>query len=279
MKVKHNKKRNVGVVFAQLSEYVSAALVEGNNEKATTALGIIRRHYAPGTEVYREFRLFRALMVTEVPSSALAASVISEAKDASKKFDEKKLTQEKSSLIKTINYTLKEDFYSRRVADYKMYATVQSLLEYWRQENRDPALLIKFEKKLHEHLMSEKSAPRLQTLKTPSADRLVLKIMSEKVEEKYGRVLTTEQSDLLRDYVMLAEKSPDRLTKKLESVKATTLRKLSVFSTACENPVLSKNIIEVSNKIHSLRLDSPDDSLVSQYLTVMKLAQEIGESE
>ena len=276
MKVKHNKNRNVGLVFAQLSEYVSSALVEGKNEKATSALEIMNRHYSKDTEIYKEFRLFRALMVTEVPSSALAASIMSEAKDASRKLDSKRLTQEKSALIKSINYTLKEDFYSRRVPDYKMYATVQSLLDTWRSDDRDPALVIKFEKKLHEHLMLEKHAPQIESFHTPDVDRLVLKIMKEKVQEKYGGVLTTEQSDLLRDYVLFADKSPERLSTKLESIKESTRKALAVYADDCDSSLVSKNIQEVATKVDSLRTSSPDDPLISQYLTVMKLTNEIG---
>ena len=276
MKVKHNKKRNVGLVFAQLSEYVSAALVEGKNSDATKALEIMNKHFAPSTEIFKEFRLFRALMVTEVPSSALAASVMTEAKEASRNLDVKRLTQEKSSLIKSINYTLKEGFYSRRVPDYKMYATVQSLLDTWRSDQRDPAVLIKFEKKLHEHLMFEKNVPQIESFKTPDVDRLILKIMREKVQEKYGGMLTTEQSDLLRDYVLYSDKKPEKLSIKLESVKKRTQSLLSGYSHDCENSMVSKNIEEVSARVKTLRTSSPDDSLISQYLTVMKLTNEIG---
>ena len=132
MKVKHNKKRNVGVLFAQLTEYVSSALVEGDVKKAQKALRVLGRHFSPGSEIFREFRLFRALVMTEVPSPALASSIISEAKSASKRLDKKKLMQEKSMLIKDINYNLGDsNFYDRRVPDYKAFATVQTLLTTW----------------------------------------------------------------------------------------------------------------------------------------------------
>ena len=95
MKVKHNKKRNVGLIFAQLSQYISEALVEGKVKKAKKAIDIMQKHFIPGSELFREFRLFRAMMVTEVPSPALASSIITEAKQAAKKLDAKLLTQQK----------------------------------------------------------------------------------------------------------------------------------------------------------------------------------------
>ena len=59
MKVKHNKKRNVGVLFAQLSEYISSALVEGREQDSHVALSILKNHFVKGTELHKEFRLFR----------------------------------------------------------------------------------------------------------------------------------------------------------------------------------------------------------------------------
>ena len=136
MKVKHNKKRNVGLLFAQLSQSVSESMVEGDIDKANKALSIVKRHFNPGTELFKEFRLFRAIVATSVPSDSLASSIIGEAKAASKKIDTRLLKQQKSALIKDINYNLKEEtFYDRRVSDYKIFATVQTLLSEWRNES------------------------------------------------------------------------------------------------------------------------------------------------
>ena len=103
MKVKHNKKRNVGLLFAQLSQSVSEAMVEGNVKKANKVLGIVKRHFSPGTELYKEFRLFRAIVAASVPTDSLASSIITEAKRASGKIDTRLLKQQKSALIKVIN--------------------------------------------------------------------------------------------------------------------------------------------------------------------------------
>ena len=185
MKVRHNKKRNVGILFAQLSEYISSALVEGDIKKAQKALRVLGKHFFPGSEIYREFRLFRALVVTEVPSPALASSIIAEAKNASKKLDKKKLMQEKSMLIKDINYNLGDsNFYDRKVPDYKAFATVQTLLTTWASSDPDLAVIAQFEKSLHEHLQTEKKLINLDDFKTPDVNRLAVQIMQEKASGK-----------------------------------------------------------------------------------------------
>ena len=104
MSKSHNKKRNIGLIYEQLVSYVSQALVEGKKSDADNALKIIGRNFKKGSELYREFRLFNALVKTYVKSDALATRILSEAKAAAQDHDAKKLRAEKSQLIKEINH-------------------------------------------------------------------------------------------------------------------------------------------------------------------------------
>ncbi len=276
MKVKHNKKRNVGILFSQLSEYISAALVEGREKDAHTALGIVKRHFVKGTELHREFRLFRALVTTSVPNPSLASSIILEAKEASRGMDITRLRQEKSALIKDINYKIAEQgFYSRRVNEYKAFATVQTLLNHWRRKDSDVAIVTKFETSLHEHLLREKKSVALETLATPDVNRLTVQIMQEKLHERYGQVLNESQSALLKQYVFSKQaNSTSSMLKSLEQVKVSATTSLSSFEKECDNVVLKEQISAVRKKITELPIEQVDDSVMSQYLTLMKLTEE-----
>ena len=279
MKVKHNKKRNVGLLFAQLSQSVSESMVEGDVDKANHTLSIIKNHFRPGTELFKEFRLFRAIMVTSVPSGTLASSIISEAKTASRNIDVKLLTQQKSALIKDINYNLNEScFYDRRVPDYKTYATVQTLLSEWRSQSPDLSVIAKFEPELHSHLMEEKSIDDLEDLKTTDVNHLVVDIMRKKIEEKFGTHLSKPQLSLLREYVFSSDDDTKFFTK-LESVKKTTLESLQAFEKECDNKIIQKQIPEVRQSILSLPTTTADDETLSRYLTLMKLTEELKSGE
>ena len=78
----HNKKRNVGLIYEQLIRYASKCLLEGKAERAETAMKIMKDHFKPGSELYKEFRLFNALVQTSVSSESLAIRVLDEAKKA-----------------------------------------------------------------------------------------------------------------------------------------------------------------------------------------------------
>jgi hypothetical protein len=277
MKVRHNKKRNVGILFAQLSEYISSALVEGDIKKAQKALRVLGKHFFPGSEIYREFRLFRALVVTEVPSPALASSIIAEAKNASKKLDKKKLMQEKSMLIKDINYNLGDsNFYDRKVPDYKAFATVQTLLTTWASNDPDLAVMAQFEKSLHEHLQTEKKLINLDDFKTPDVNRLAVQIMQEKLQEKYGQTFSDDQARLLKEYVFSThEGSDERFLASLSDIRKNCNSRLREFKVSCENEILLEQIDSVSGKINDLKTSSVNDVTISQYLTLMKLSNEL----
>ena len=275
MKVKHNKKRNVGLLFAQLSQSVSESMVEGNIDKANKALSIVKRHFNPGTELFKEFRLFRAIVATSVPSDSLASSIIGEAKAASKKIDTRLLKQQKSALIKDINYNLKEaTFYDRRVSDYKIFATVQTLLSEWRNENPDILVMSTFEKELHSHLLKEKELQDLNELKETDVNHLVVDIMRNKIEEKFGSHLNEDQISLLREYVF-SDENKSVFFSKLKSIKNSMLTSLSDFELKCENAMLKKQIPVVRESVLSLPVDTASDEIISRYLTLMRLDEEL----
>ena len=275
--MKVNKKRNVGILFSQLSEYISTALVEGREQDAHLALKILKKHFVKGTELHREFRLFRALVTTSVPNPTLAASIINEARQASRNMDISKLRQEKSALIKDINYRIAESgFYGRRVHEYKAFATVQTLLNNWRSKDPDIDVTSKFESSLHEHLLKEKANVTIDSLSTPDVNRLTVQIMQEKLQEKYGQILTAGQSALLKQYIFAQQmNSKTALLKSMCEIKSSAMKSLGRFEKDCDNSILEEQLISVKKRITDLSTDIVDDSVVSQYLTLMKLVEEL----
>ena len=277
MKVKHNKKRNVGILFSQLSEYISTALVENREKDAHIALKILKKHFAKGTALHKEFRLFRALVTTSVPSPALAVSIINEAKTASRGMNISRLRQEKSALIKDINYKIAEsNFYERRVDDYKAFATVQTLLNNWRSKDPDINVITKFESSLHEHLLKEKKDIAIQSMSTPDVNRLTVQIMQEKFQETFGQILSEGQAALLKQYIFSCKSNSNTaILKSMSEVKARTLGLVTGFEETCDNSVLREQIDRVQCRISILPTDRVDDSILSQYLTLMKLVEEL----
>ena len=68
---RHNKKRNVGLIYELLIRRLSRAVVEQDNSKIRTVKQIINTRFKPGTELYKEFRLFNAITSTNSVSDQI----------------------------------------------------------------------------------------------------------------------------------------------------------------------------------------------------------------
>ena len=116
MNIKHNKKRNIGVVYELLIQHITSCIVEGDNKSAKVGTRLIEKHFSKEKELYKEFRLFNALANSTVSDTHIVASILSEAKRAARKIDYKKLEKEKSNLLRDINYKInKKDFFYQNI--------------------------------------------------------------------------------------------------------------------------------------------------------------------
>jgi hypothetical protein len=276
----HNKKRNVGIIYEQLVRRVSEALVAGDTQKADKIMGILRRHFDRDSQLYREFRLFNALVKTTVPSESLATRILTEAKEAAKDHDALKLRQEKAALVRDINHTLNDkNFYKTRVEGYRTYATIQTLLNDWRADLR-LGRVIDYERKIHEWLLTDNPTRSIDELKTPGVNPLTVKIMTDKFNQKYGRSLTSAQKEIIQEYAF--SKSPGRddiVRGMLTRQKDELLRGLSSYARECSNKILLAKIPEVREKITTLDLNEMSDTGISRFLVLAQLGHEIMEGE
>ena len=183
----HNKKRNVGVIYEVLVRYIAECMVEKNNDNRRIASRILKKYYSPGTEIFKEYRLFKSLVETTVSTESVASSILQEAKKAAKNFDEKKLDKEKSSLIREINYQLGSDsIYNIRIDDYTLYATIQTCLNEWKKPVSDNILILaEYENNVVNRLIATKESPNPCFDKMKDVDNFVVKIMAEKFNKRY----------------------------------------------------------------------------------------------
>lgn len=279
----HNKKRNTGLLYEFLVGVISRSLVDGNQKSSSQALRILRRHFKPGTELYKEFRLINALRKTTVSSEAVAASILQEAKQAAKAHDLKELDRQKSLLIRDINHIIKdEDFYDQQVGEYRFLATVQTLLNDWRRRDADLSRIAAYEDQLLKRLTEEKAAEPEQALpeETPGEARLLMKVMMKKLNEKYSGVLNDEQKSLLRAYAFsTANDDPGSIRLKLTEIRDGLLSSIESFGAAKpDNEYINKKLAEAKEQLLTEKLEVVDDETVTRFMLYTKLAAEL-ESE
>tara|TARA_Y100000310_G_scaffold157821_1_gene157256 strand:- start:345 stop:1202 length:858 start_codon:yes stop_codon:yes gene_type:complete len=274
----HNKKRNVGLMYEFLIRYMSESLVENNDRESKKALKILKKHFKPSSELYREFRLFNSLIKTTVSSDRIAAAIISEARKAVRRYDSKSLDKQKSLLIRDINHLLSnDDFYNQKISEYRMYATVQTLINEWRNiENADISKIAEYEDALVEWLTSKKETVILEDQVDKKNDQLVVDIMFKKLNEKYSKSFCDEQKSLIRSYVFsLTSNENKNLLRTVNTIKEKCLNSIDLLSENSDFKNLQNKMTIAREKIQVLNFQEINDRSISKCLEMISLKNEI----
>lgn len=285
IKSKHNKRRNSLLMYEFLVKTISKALIDDDKKRSGIALKILKKHFKPGTELYKEFRLMNALVKTTVSSDHVAASIIKEAKSAVNAHDEKKLDREKSLLIRNINHGLNdENFYDQHVSEYKLYATIQTLVNEWKMPNKDLQLIGQFEDSLMKHLLDLKEAYKDAQISEDSdgTARMLMKVMTKKLNEKYNGILNDQQRSLIKAYAYSTASNDDTsIKKKLQEIKTDLLKLIDSTSVQDEfkNNHMREKLIETRQTIDQESFGQVDDSTVTRFMLYSRLKDELETKE
>jgi hypothetical protein len=287
MPFKHNKKRNIGLLSEFFSRYIANALIEKRYKDIDKAKKIWTEFCNSNSEIHKELTMFNALYSSNLKSREIGFSLLENVKKACKTQNQRRLDEEKSRLIDAITLQLKDPkFFDREIPEYKNYANVQILMNSWRGIGFKGSIneISQLEDTVLQEMLTEKktinesSVPALE-MTNEDIDGLVIKLMTEKANEKFERTLTSGQQQLVKLYV-LAGKSQDterKLKSLMESIRNTT--ETSILE-SLKNP---KNIDnKVSQKLEKvlgmLKEESnkavSDDSIMF-HMTLDKLKEEL----
>lgn len=274
---KHNKKRNVGIIYELLMRHISNLLITGKKSDIKKATRIIEMRFKKGTELFKEFRIFNGLINTSIESKELALSLINEAKSSSRKINQKKLQKEKSFLIKEINHILKDSkFYHRSIPNYRQYANLQNLINEWK--NKDYSSLKSIaekEQKMLNWLLKEKISKINEKVHTNTeTSQLVIGLMTEKINEKYSS-FSQEQKEIIQNYALYADADQEKFKSYLSSKKNDILKEIKIFKEKCDNNILLEKVDNVYRNIESINHDEINDENIVKYLTITKLLKEL----
>jgi hypothetical protein len=268
----HNKKRNVGIIYEQLINFMCSRLLEEDNKTVTEAVSLIKNHFKPGSQLQKEYKLFKALATTSGVSDQLASSIINEAKKAcNKMFDNDVLEKEKSRLIRDLNYSFgKGRIFEEKVENYRTYATIQTLLNEWRDDSDNFDKTTEYEIKLHQKLTGDikEAKPSLPV----KVDGLTRKLMKEMFNKKYDNVLNEGQQNLINTYI---SDNSDQLVENFSKSKISCIKVLENYMSKCSNRILINKKQEILRNIKNLDENNTSKENLQKFLTIEKLKEEI----
>jgi hypothetical protein len=253
MNLKHNKIRNTGILFELLVRQITTDTL---NNKESKAVDILKKHYN-GTQVAKEFKIYKTLANAKNLSEAKANVIINAAVDAYRKLNRTELKTQKYALISDIkeNYNINE-FFKAKVENYKTLASIYMLFEMDRSNKVDPETEVKYRFAIMEDICASYAKEEKDTIieEYNSYDKgtkaLVYKLLIQKFNEKYSD-LDDNQKNLLKEYI-----SNISTTEKLkeymngEFVKVRT--KLGKYAKSMNDEVRKVKLAEVMNFIEEI---------------------------
>jgi len=281
VKMRHNKKRNPALLYEFLVRYVSKCLVDNQPAAAEKTLEIAKKYFGKGTALNEELRLFRNALDTTVKSRHSAEKVLGTICESAKIVNARDLDAEKSRLIKEINHSLKDpEFYSYKVPDYVVYASVSALVNESRNKKKSLSDIqkIQLEDVVCEHMVKEKSATPVNMDKNPKYNKAVYKFVFERFHKKYDQKLSEAQRKLLTTYAAFKiSKNPTVLTEVLVKEIQGIRQKLGVVKDedVRKDKALMDKIQECYRKFTTMEVAELDDTAILEVLRFMQLADEV----
>lgn len=284
---KHNKKRNIGLLSEFFSRYMALAAIERREQDMDKAKKLWEKHLSPNSELYKELSLFNALLETSLKNKEIGYSLLRKVQIECQKQNQTKLDQEKISLIEDVRASLKDHaFFEREVPNYKTFASIQTLLNAWRGIGikgsvADISLL---EENILEHILTDKSSnKKLLSEETlgmtqEDVDGITVKIMHEKVNNKFSSLLNDEQKNILNSYIFSSAsiESKKGFVCLLKEVKEKSLSYIdNSFDSYDAN--MRKKLNEIKSLINTkyATVENYNDDLVAFYMSVSKLKEEL----
>jgi len=290
MTLKHNKKRNVGLIREFFSLYVSDCIINNKQKQLSEAKKIWSKYFNVKSELQKEMKIFSIVSKYAFEdkrlSESLSKDLITSVKSSLKKIEDKKLDLEKTNFIREVNDKLGLSFFDKKVANYNQIAGVHLLFNHWKRKNINEGIInpayLELEDKLYGLLVSEKKNNNNEDLLKKNLDSevdfLVIDIMRKKLNEKFDH-FTTEQKNLLKSFVF---SNSEEVKKQLESIRVNSLKLISEELQSTKSSKQQKDKLKdiqglLNNEYSSL--DIINENTVTFYMSVAQLYNELSDKD
>lgn len=281
MNFRTNKKRNSALLYEFLIRHISKCIIEDKKTEADKALQISKKFFSEGSPLRNEQKLFHSVLTSSraISRDSLNKIVDYACKSASL-MNPRILDEQKSKLIKEINYTLNKDVYDYKIPGYINYSSLQLLFNESRTNNKkvDAIDKIKLKDLLITRLTEAKVVKQESLAFNPEASNTVYNILVNKFHEKYASKLTETQKKFLIQYtncLISEDKASFSKLIKSESVKVINTLTTIKDQTLLSNKEARAGIAECLQKFKELKIESLTDKNVLEFLQFIKLTDEV----
>jgi len=276
-KIKHNKKRNVGLVFDQLSRMLSESVIAGDTDTSKKCASIINEHFKKGTALHSEMRLFRSLSNVRINNDILILRVLDESRRAAKRINSKELAKEKTQLIKSLNEAFgKDSLFNMKNKRFRELASIQVLLNEWRKGTDDTTVSM-----LEDNLITEMKGNKdlatdgISKPDVPSVTSLVVEIAKKKFFVKHKSLSARQVKSLFE--MLTSDDGANRF--KAESTVSESIKAIDNYvknESKEQSEYFMSTLREARAKLDETCFDSlSGDQIIVRTLVMEKLIEEI----
>lgn len=212
MNIRHSKIKNTGILFELLVRQITSDTLSGKESKA---INILKKYFVK-SELGKEYKLYETLSKHRNLTEGKAEIVINSIVETSKGLNRGAIKRQKYNLIKEISthYNI-EDFFKTKLPNYKLHASLYTLLELYNTNINNPDQLIENKINILESLTS-KSIDKQKIkddvlVEFQSYDKdlriLTYRVLLEKFNEKYSS-LNGDQKIILKEFVNSVDSTP-----------------------------------------------------------------------
>ena len=283
--MKHSKHRNVGILFEILNHAVLNEISKGHNKTAAGIFSVIKKYFMTETQVSKAYRIYSQLLYSEARNPYYAARFYGNlVKEYAQTVDEQKLYNENTKLLDEISKVCdRKQIMKVSVPNYKLYASFNILInegninmggQYLTTRDRSSC-----EQNIFEHLVNNTEAKRIKEANDHHTDKpteqlqtetLALGIALKNFDNKYGKLLTTEQKDCLVKYYTTKDERnfSNWMKKRIDNI----LDEVAVKKDKVDNEKIKEKIELVEEK---LRGTSKENTLSTTNLKDILLSLEM----
>ena len=261
--MKHNKQKNVGVLFEVLNHAVLDEVAQNNIPKAQKLFSLLRENFVKTTEISKAYKVYSQFLYSEARNVYFASKFVENLKkEYNKSVSHKKLQVELRTLMENIaNVTDKKKLLKTSIPNYKTLASFHVKLHEHDQYLTSRETLA-IDQNLFEHLIENQEAKRVRdrrgqfdnisrkSLEEVQTGKLSLILAIQKFDEAYKHLLTKEQKDYLVKYYTSSDNAEFKkwVCKKVDAL----LDEVSDKSMTIEDKDIKRKIELVTEKLNGI---------------------------
>ena len=279
-KIKHSKVKNTGVLFELLVRQITNDTLNGIEN--SNALNIVREFFGKNTSLKKELNLYNTILKEKFPTVEKAEKFIDIVLIERQKLNNTTIKRQKYNLIKEIrkHYEL-DNFFRTKISNYKVNASIYKLFESHTNIGlNNPKDILLSKDTIVEHVSSnilkdsQESIIKEYSKQDKSIRLLGQKILLEKFNEKYGKALSTSQSNLIKKYINNISNT-GVLTEHLSTEANISRQKITTYANKIDDKITSIKLKEVAKQLRKIeRSKTVNESHLSTMMTVYELLEE-----